>query len=181
MNTQAAATICAPDMVSPLPELCPCELRRSRQGAAGEELICGAGGFVLGTRGRDDAAIVVICSACPIPAALAQPEACLQLRPIRLEEHGEWRSFFNCRWFYTLRPERQIESREALCAGCPYWFPRPGIALMRGYWAETDRIRQTVQQARNGPPPAQTTWARISVDRKRGWWSRLRELICGWV
>ncbi len=195
-----------PNLV-PLP---PCELRRSRDGAQGEELICDAGGFALGVRGRDDCTIAAICAACPIPAALADRRACLQLRPIRLVEkegplpersatvgdfpqrsdtgdtakpaNGELRTFFSCRWFYTLNPRRQPESLAAQCNGCPYWFPRPRLELMRGYWPETEHIRAEVQRARTEPPSAtRSTWARDAADRKRSWRTRLRESVFGWI
>lgn len=202
-----------PTGVADLPgsaQLPPCELRRSRTDAEGEELVCGAGGFALGVQGRDDAAIAAICAACPVPGALADRRACLQLRPIRLVEkegplhpdggetpmtnwrsdtedtaqptHTELRSFFSCRWFYTLRPERQPESLAVQCDGCPYWFPRPSVGLMRGYWAETDRIRAEVRRARTEPPPMrQSTWQPDAANRKRTWWTRLRKSVFGWI
>jgi hypothetical protein len=125
-------------------ELRRCPLRRRDKDAAGVKLICGAGGFVLGIEGRDTAQIAATCRACPIPATLQDQRACLQLRPIRLQDGDVNESFYPCRWFYALNLRRQPRSLWELCYGCPYWFPRPEIELIPRYWDETDRIREEV-------------------------------------
>jgi hypothetical protein len=162
----------------------PCELRRSRAAGEGIELICGAGGFALGVAGRDDAAIVAACAACPIPDALGNRWACLHLRPIRVERDGQWESFFSCRWFYTLNLRRQPRSLVEMCVGCIYWFPRPQVALMGGYWEETEKIRTAVADAMARPDarpdPQHSLWARTPPEQPSIWrW--IRRHLLGWV
>lgn len=127
--------------VTVVPGLRGCELRRSRMIDTGTDLVCGAGGFALGVAGRDDAAITATCVTCPIPDEMTDRWACLHLRPIRVERDGRWESFFSCRWFYELNLERQPRSLGEQCYGCVYWFPRPEVELMKGYWQEAERIR----------------------------------------
>lgn len=131
----------------------PCALRRVERAAHGREVICGAADVVLGVLGRDDAVVAAVCRACPVPAALMDRWACLHLRPIRLLEDGRWQAFFSCRWFYRLNPQRQPRSLPEQCYGCPYWFPRPDVALIPGYWEETRQIWATVAEARGSHRP----------------------------
>lgn len=163
-----------------VPGLRPCELRRSRTTDAGTELVCGAGGFTLGVAGRDDGAISATCSTCPIPDELADRWACLHLRPIRVERDGRWESFFSCRWFYELNLERQPRSLREQCYGCVYWFPRPEVALMNGYWEETERIRTTVAHPESRPRrfPA---WKNDAPPERPTVWGWIRRHIVGWI
>lgn len=164
-------------------ELRACELRQARRCAGGKELVCGAGGFTLGLVGRDGEAIRATCSACPIPAALRDHRACLHLRPIRIAEVGERATFFSCRWFYNLNPRRQPRSLDEMCTGCPYWFPRPAVEIMQGYWEETERIRTRVTRARNEPEaaPRSSSWSPVGDRRTRSVWQRLLEFLFWWV
>jgi hypothetical protein len=130
----------------------PCELRRVERTAHGREVICAAADVVLGELGRDDTAVAAVCRACPVPEALTDRWACLHLRPVRLQEDGRWQVFFSCRWFYRLNPQRQPRSLQGQCYGCPYWFPRPDVALIPGYWDETRQIRAAVAEARGSRP-----------------------------
>ncbi len=130
----------------------PCELRRVERTAHGRAVVCGAADVILGVLGRDDAAVAAVCRACPMPEALTDRWACLHLRPIRFLEDGQWQSFFSCRWFYRLNPQRQPRSPQEQCHGCPYWFPRPGVALIPRYWDETRQIRAAVAEARSPRP-----------------------------
>lgn len=150
VEVQGGVRMAAPGQTGALP---PCELRRAKHTAHGTELICGAADVTLGELGRDDAAIAAVCRACPVPEALADRWACLHLRPVRLLEDGRWQAFFTCRWFYRLNPQRQPRSLQEQCYGCPYWFPRPDVTLMPGYWEETRQIRATVAKARGSCPP----------------------------
>jgi hypothetical protein len=131
----------------------PCELRRQ----CGERIVCGAGGFVLGTVGGDMTDLEATCGACPIPERVAtDPAACLHLRPIRVaREDGGLDSYFSCRFFYRLHLRRQPQDLSR-CRGCPYWFPRPPVALIEplGYWEETDAIRTAVADPATVAPEA---------------------------
>lgn len=157
-----------------------CELRRSRIADTGTELVCGAGGFVLGVAGRDDAAITATCAACPIPDDLADRWACLHLRPIRIERGGKLESFFSCRWFYELNLERQPRSLREQCYGCVYWFPRPEVALMNGYWEETERIRTAVAHPESRPRRF-PTWKIDAPPERPTVWGWIRRHIVGWI
>jgi hypothetical protein len=146
----------------------PCELRRVERTAHGRDVICGAADVVLGELGRDDAAVAAVCRACPVPAALTDRWACLHLRPIRFLEDGQWQSFFSCRWFYRLNPRRQARSLQGQCYGCPYWFPRPDVALIPGYWEETRQIWATVAEARGSRPSKPSSPAPSPVSGRGG-------------
>lgn len=165
---------------APAAALRPCELRLSRAEDRRTYLICGAGAFVLGTVGQDDAAIAATCAACPIPDALASPQACLHLRPIKVAPQGQRETLFSCRWFYTLNLRRQPRSQHALCDGCPYWFPRPDAAQIPRYWQETEQIRAQVTQALLQPPQQPPT-PEPPPPRSRSWWRRALQAIVGWI
>ncbi len=125
----------------------PCELRRVERIAHGRAVVCSAADVVLGVLGRDDADIAAVCRVCPVPEALTDRWACLHLRPIHLLRDGQWHALFSCRWFYRLNPRRQPRSLQQQCYGCPYWFPRPDVALIPGYREEKRHIRVTVAEA----------------------------------
>lgn len=156
----------------------PCELRRVERTARGAVLVCGAADVTLGVLGRDDADVAAVCRACPVPVALADRWACLHLRPIRLLADGRWQAFFSCRWFYRLNPQRQPRSLPEQCYGCPYWFPRPDVALIPGYWEETRQIRAAVAEAHGGaswptlPLPCRKPSSPAPLPHARAGWPR---------
>jgi hypothetical protein len=170
-----------PDDVPSSEPLQPCELRREERNAEDILLICGASGTALGRPGRDDAAIAANCNACPIPEALRDRRACLHLRPIRLHEAGEWQAFLSCRWFYNLRPEWQPRSLDTLCAGCPYWFPRPPAENIPRYWDETEHIRRVVVRARSRAQTVTQAEALPAPSKPPGLRQRLRGWLLGWI
>jgi hypothetical protein len=167
-----------------------CELRLERQvkDAAGQnrlEYVCGASGgpkhgHVLGVSGENLSAMAAICNTCPIPDALESHRSCLQLVPVRHFPAGQRvlpviepsqqsqtktpsaEAFFPCRWFYTLYGQKQPRDCSP-CVGCPYWFPRPPLELIPGYWPETQKMLRIVtgEERLESPPtgfrPSQET------------------------
>lgn len=172
-----------------------CELRLERQvkDAAGQdslEYVCGASGGpehgrVLGISGEDLSAMAATCNTCPIPDALESHRSCLQLVPVRPFPAGQRiqpsqqsqtetpsaEAFFPCRWFYTLYGQKQPRDCRP-CVGCPYWFPRPPLELIPGYWPETQKMLRIVtgEERLESPPtgfrpsqetPPQTFWEKL--------------------
>lgn len=75
------------------------------------------------------------CRACSIPAAVAHPDACLHLVPLRHQGEPQ----YACRWFFSFAKEPTVDDWRELCF-CPYWFPRGGDsneALIAGHMADT--------------------------------------------
>ncbi len=91
-----------------------------------------------------------VCRACPIPEALAHPQACLYLVPLRVL--GEAR--FACRFTFSWAREPAVKDWRRLCP-CPYWFPRaPEEAWIRDLREVQDRYRRVLLglEARWSPP-----------------------------
>ncbi|HZU68752.1 MAG TPA: hypothetical protein VFA09_15850 [Ktedonobacteraceae bacterium] len=184
-----------------------CELRLERRsmdanGRERVEYICGASGgpeqgYILAVAGDDISSMVAICNSCPIPDALAAPQSCLTLVPIRrfsagkrslpvIQAHVQQTQedqedvqadvFFPCRWFYTLDGQNQPRHTYR-CRGCPYWFPRPPLELFTDYWPITQKMLRVVNgeeiivRPRTGFTPSnrQTT--------SKTWWRRLLQKI----
>lgn len=177
-----------------------CELRVERQiqGETGQnriEYVCGASGgpehgHVLGVSGEDLSAMAAICNTCPIPDALDSHRACLQLVPVRSfpagkrllpviqppqQSEAETQSadaFFPCRWFYTLYGQKQPRDLSP-CIGCPYWFPRPPLELIPGYWPETQKMLRIVTgEERIESPP--TGFRPSQETRPQTFWEKIR-------
>jgi hypothetical protein len=152
-----------------------CELRIAKAAAMGGkgnvELVCGAGEISLGSPEPDNPALRGICGECDVPAALASPSACLYLVPIRAMAPEGLRSYYACRWFYSLNP-RLLPTSVASCQGCPYWFPRPPLELIKGYWDISGKVLHLFLGDRPLPKRAVFQgWAR-KEERKR-WWQHL--------
>lgn len=125
----------------------------------------------------------------PIPDALESYRSCLQLVPVRPFPAGQRvlpviqptqqsqtetpsaEAFFPCRWFYTLYGQKQPRDCSP-CVGCPYWFPRPPLELIPGYWPETQKMLRIVtgEERIENPPtgfrpsqetPPQTFWEKL--------------------
>lgn len=150
-----------------------CELRIIRRVADTEgrervEYICGASGgpekgYALGSSDDDGASLAAICNACPIPDVLESKQSCLQLVPVRHFVAGKrplpviqpgdvsnaatcnepTEAYFPCRWFYTLFGQKQPRDT-LMCQSCPYWFPRPPLELIPGYWNTTQKMVRIV-------------------------------------
>ncbi len=154
-----------------------CELRIEKMlEDGGKELVCGAGGFTLKVPSENGSWMAEACAICPIPDELSGDGwACLYLRPIRVRESGAIKSYFSCRWFYSLNPTRQPESIKTFCHGCTYWFPRPQVQKITGYWAETEAIREVIlhpsslsNRFADWRTPPSSAWR-----RRRSWWRRV--------
>lgn len=86
----------------------------------------------------------LLCTGCTIPDSLRPAEKpCLYLIPLRIDEDGSMISFYACRWFYQINPQRLMHST-SWCKGCPYWFPRPTVHLIKDYLATNRKVLKVV-------------------------------------
>ena len=142
----------------------PCELRWERpvpgDPCRRREIVCMAAcGKRLAVVGDEESVLRAACTPCPIPREIAR-RPCLYLVPFKTDRDGHPRDYFACRWFYTLKPENPATGTEIMCDGCPYWFPRPPLAMVRDLSAKTERIIQYHQDAWAGrlPPSSLGNW-----------------------
>jgi hypothetical protein len=85
-------------------------------------------------------------------------------------------AYFPCRWFYGLFGQQQPRDN-AMCLGCPYWFPRPPLELIPQYWPETQRMLRIVngeEQVDSAPTGFKPTPQQSS---RRSWWRRILQKI----
>jgi hypothetical protein len=170
-----------------VPGLPACELRWERPvlGDPGDrrEIVClAAAGKRLALVGAEAGAMRAACGSCPIPREMAW-RPCLYLVPFKTERDGRPRDYFACRWFYLIKPEAPATSTASMCGGCPYWFPRPPVEMLRDLPATTGRIVQHHQDAWAGrlPPSPLGNWVVSWPDPKpqrRGVLRRLVRWIC---
>lgn len=144
------------------PELQPCELRWERpvegDGSGATEIVCmAAGGKRLALKGGDEREMRATCGSCTIPSESAR-RPCLYLVPIKTERAGQMRDYFDCRWFYTLKPEEPATKTDWMCLGCPYWFPRPPIHFYKDLERVTRKLIQYHQDAWAGCLPRPRFW-----------------------
>ncbi|ADW21720.1 hypothetical protein CSW25_03700 [Thermus scotoductus] len=106
------------------------------------------------------------CWRCPIPEALAHPQACLYLVPFRMEGTA----LFACRFTFTWAREPAVADWRCLCP-CPYWFPRaPEEAWIRDLRSLQDRYRRVLKGEEPRYPPLVPP---KTDSRRRRWpWSK---------
>ena len=141
-----------------------CELRWERpiegDGSGAVEIVClAAGGKRLGLKGGDSSELLATCGPCPIPRETAR-RPCLFLVPIKTERDHQVREYFICRWFYRLGPEQPSTTTSWMCVGCPYWFPRPPLKLLKDYEKATHKMIQYHQEV----------WAGRVTRERLGFW-----------
>jgi len=106
-SMETAGTIADAPPENP-PGLPSCHYRRRNDGAD-YRCLAAEGAVVTG----DD------CRRCAIPEAVAHPQACLYLVPMRHENEAR----FACPWYFTWAREPAVRDWHDLCF-CQYWFPR---------------------------------------------------------
>jgi hypothetical protein len=127
-------------------KLKPCEFRQNRvisvSNPEQEEIVCmAAGGERLALLNGSHAKMERICSAGPVPVVIANDTcACLYLRPVRMPTENK--TYFSCSIFFRLFRSQPEDMRE--CHGCSYWYPRPGLDIIKGYEETTEYIRQYI-------------------------------------
>ncbi|TFU17738.1 hypothetical protein [Thermus tengchongensis] len=106
------------------------------------------------------------CQACPIPEALAHPQACLYLVPFRLEG----KALFACRFTFTWAQEPAVADWRRLCP-CPYWFPR---APEEGWMHDLREVQDRYRRVLKGEEPRWTSRAPVQppTPRRRWPWSK---------
>lgn len=184
-----------------------CELRlerctRQADNTERREFLCGASGgpeygYVLGVVGEDLSPMAAICNSCPIPDALENRRACLNLVPVRRFSSGKRQLpvvqsptdtsestgpgetpdvSFPCRWFYPLYGQNQPRDI-TLCQSCQHWFPRPPRELIPGYWPQTQKMLRVVngEESTDGGPTGFTPAPRRPPAST--WWQHLLQKI----
>ncbi len=161
-----------------IPE-CEFRQRRPAKDGQGEEFVCTvAGDTFLARVGEETSALERVCGACPIPEALRHPRACLYLRPIRfIDDPPHPPAYFACRYFYRLAPPERLPRDLSWCVGCPYWFPRPRLDLIRGHAEEVARIRAYI---REGPGEEGWSFSLQRPGKESSLWTRIRLKLFGW-
>jgi len=137
------------------------------------EMICEAsGGEILEALEK----IPIACLSCDIPAALTEKYACLYLIPFRVFENDGVQSFYACRWFLTLNPQR-IPKNTIWCRGCRYWFPRPDESLI----PNKARLSHKALQLFLTPPKREISLrsADTKEDQKDRWYKRIWNALGG--
>lgn len=163
-----------------------CELRRERpipgHDSGAVEIVCvAAGGKRLAIKGGDETELLATCGSCTIPRESAR-RPCLYLVPIKTEQDDQVRDYFICRWFYTLNPEQPATRTDWMCCGCPYWFPRPPIHILKDLTEVTQKMIRYHQDAwagRLSPSPFKA-WS-LSRPAPVPRWKRLVSRLLGLV
>jgi hypothetical protein len=102
----------------------------NQQGAF-TQIICEAGGgYVLGTTESITSAQKV-CLSCDIPMSLNLEYSCLFLVPFRVFHENYVQSYYGCRWYFSLKPQK-VPTNMDWCMGCRDCFPRPRKTLVPG-------------------------------------------------
>jgi len=165
----------------------PCELRWKRpiegDGSGAVEIVCmAAGGKRLAVKGGDDGDMLATCGSCTIPSETAR-RPCLYLVPIKMERDHTVRDYFICRWFYRLRPEKPATTTSCICDGCPYWFPRPPLNLLKDYERATHKIIKYHEDAWAGrlPPSPLSAWTKHWPPAVPRWKRLLRPFLNLWL
>lgn len=136
-----------------------------------KEIICEAGGgFVLGT--TETAAAQKLCRSCDIPTSLNLKYACLYVVPFRVFQDNHVQSYYGCRWYFRLNPQKVPKSID-WCMGCRDWFPRPQKFLVPGQI----RISRKFRHIFLNPSESREFSSVAEAEDKRNWVERLRDLF----
>jgi len=137
-----------------------------------EQIICEAGGgFVLGTT-KSIRAAQKVCLSCDIPQSLKRESACLHLVPFRVFQENHVQSYYGCRWYFSLNPQKAPKNTD-WCRGCSAWFPRPVEALITD---QTMMSRKLLQIFLNPSETIDPSFHHLG-EGKRKWHERLRDLF----
>lgn len=167
------------------PSLPPCEFRLKRPiasagpGAPQVEWVClAAGGMRLATD-EDTTPMEKICGACPVPREMVR-RPCLYMVPVRVEERGTLQSYFLCRYFYRLNPQRP-PTDTFWCGPCPYWFPRPPLDLIPDHKDATAKMIHYIQVERHTFRRPLFRWSRVEEAKAPSRWQRVLARVSAWL
>ena len=137
-----------------------------------KQIICEAGGgVVLGTMESITAA-QKICLSCDIPKSLNCRYACLYVVPFRVFQDGHVQSYYGCRWYFRLNPQKVPKNMD-WCIGCRDWFPRPQRIQVPGQIRISHKVlRIFLNPAENIDRPSPTL-----REEELKWYERLRDLF----
>ena len=149
-----------------------CDLRIT--GDDGQHQCVAAGGLPLAIMAKPGETAERVCFSCSIPGEIAK-RPCLYQVPIKLFREGGWRSYFPCRWFYTLDAyQKRFPDSVVFCLGCTYWFPRPRHELMKDYLQATRHMITFYRELDTRPIGIPPVKEKVSGEVTRiPWWRRL--------
>ncbi len=137
-----------------------------------EQIICEAGGgFVLGTMSSINEA-QKICHSCDIPISLKFKYACLYLVPFRVFLENHVQSYYGCRWYFSLNPQKAPKNMD-WCSGCRFWFPRPGESQI----PDQARISQKFLRIFLNPSENLDRPTPDLREEERRWYERLQDIF----
>ncbi len=167
------------------PSLLPCEFRLKRPiafagpGAPQTEWVCLAAGGMHLSADEDTEPRERTCGACPVPKEMAR-RPCLYMVPVRIEEQGELKSYFLCRYFYRL--DLQGSPTDTFwCGPCPYWFPRPPLHLILDHEKATSKMIHYIQVERHILRKPLFWWSRVEEAKTPSNWQRFLARVWAWL